>query len=242
MLPPQSPVDNLPPVVGFGRQGSALLEQLPFQNEDADLFSFLDGLGENFASTSAPDLSSRTEAYSAVGIKAAGLNQAPSWLPDATDAALDANAVSINMQNSMGKTANTQQVYSVPAPQFPLEPEAMSVPETFNYSMAGLQDSSGNPNQPLSSSLGLSSAGMLPGKSNMWTGNSNLGEPPATLWASLSQPPLSFPQASPLVPVTVPDPLISFPSLPKGAPSLCMARGGRPPPLDAMPILISAIS
>lgn len=60
--------------MGKRRQQSQLPDQLPFRNEDADLFSFLDGLG-----TDPTQQNNGNSAAAARGGKAAFLGSVPSW-------------------------------------------------------------------------------------------------------------------------------------------------------------------
>ena len=69
-------LDPLPPVLDFNEDPNQMLSDLPFQNEDADLYSWIEG----FTTSAAPPVLNGKDPATEGGAKGPQLRSAPSWL------------------------------------------------------------------------------------------------------------------------------------------------------------------
>lgn len=224
MIQQQTPADYLPPVVNFGRQQSQLLDQLPFQNEDADLFSFLDGLDETMGQQAASDGQVRADGAESRAGRASALSELPSWLPPALDETADPGSTSAP---SASVKSGISQMISVPAPEFPLTAEPLSMPQALHFpgkqALTGPQSSPPTGAQLASMPIAQNMVPFSPFNSTsepgVWRGNSlqpAVPDIPAGLWSALSQPNGTDMSAAGMQ-INVPDLLSMLPSLPGGS-------------------------
>ncbi len=119
-------VDHQPSIVNFD-EPSQMLSDLPFQNEDADLYSWIEGL----ASTAAPQEGNGKLDAMDRAVKGAMLHETPSWLPpgglgDPAPQPLFKHTSNVSTLHSGSSDAS--QTRMVPAPHFPIEADDLSLP------------------------------------------------------------------------------------------------------------------
>ena len=103
--------------VSTRRQQSQLPDQLPFRNEDADLFSFLDGLGTDQTQQNNGD-----SAAAARGGKAAFLTSVPSWgfAPQQDPSVTASSSASLPGMGMQPATPQSAPLSSLPLPDIPM--------------------------------------------------------------------------------------------------------------------------
>lgn len=118
-------MDPLPPVPDFSDDPNSMLSDLPFQNEDADLYSWIEGLASAQMVTNGKDAATEGSA------KGGGLRNAPSWLipgtlgnPEPVPLFKDGSNASTGRSGS----SDASQALLVPEPQFPLELDVGPIP------------------------------------------------------------------------------------------------------------------
>ena len=115
-VPPAREMD-VAPSANTRRQHSQLPDQLPFRNEDADLFSFLDGLGTDQTQQNNGD-----SAAAARGGKAAFLASVPSWgfAPQHDPSASTSGSASLPGISMQPATPPGAPLSSLPLPDIPV--------------------------------------------------------------------------------------------------------------------------
>ena len=108
---------DVAPSVNTRRQQSQLPDQLPFRNEDADLFSFLDGLGADQTQQH-----NSNSAAAARGGKAAFLGSVPSWgfAPSQEQPARDSGSASLPGIGMEPTPLPSAPLSSLPLPEIPM--------------------------------------------------------------------------------------------------------------------------
>ncbi|CAL5224539.1 g7238 [Coccomyxa viridis] len=108
---------NVASSVNTRRQQSQLPDQLPFRNEDADLFSFLDGLGADQSQQN-----NSNSAAAARGGKAAFLGSVPSWgfAPSQEPPARDSGSASLPGIGMEPTPLPNAPLSSLPLPEIPM--------------------------------------------------------------------------------------------------------------------------
>ena len=96
---------------------SQLLENLPFENQDADLFSFLDNLGQNISVAPGTDAGYRGQATQAArAAKADAMSELPSWDLPAMEGGLGVpSRAEISGSNGFASTSGYSQPVAMPA-------------------------------------------------------------------------------------------------------------------------------
>ena len=169
-------VDHQPSIVNFD-EPSQMLSDLPFQNEDADLYSWIEGL----ANSAVPQEAKGKHSAVDKAAKGALLDETPSWLPPVPLG----NPVheplfkhSSNVSTLHSGSSDASQTRMVPAPQFPLEAEALTLPfqESFAPPTPAVEAPYLVPDLPR---IMVSSAA-----SSMW--NQQFPQPPSTMWPAVT--------------------------------------------------------
>lgn len=120
-------MDPLPPVLDFNDDPNHMLSDLPFQNEDADLYSWIEGL----TTTSAPPVTNGKDAATQGNATGPQLQSAPSWLIPGTLGNLEPVPLfkdSSNASTIRSGSSDASQAVFVPEPQFPLELDVGPIP------------------------------------------------------------------------------------------------------------------
>lgn len=120
-------MDPLPPVLDFNDDPNHMLSDLPFQNEDADLYSWIEGL----TASKAPPVMNGKDAATEGSATGPQLRSAPSWLipgslgnPEPVPLFKDSS----NASTIRSGSSDASQAVFVPEPQFPLELDVGRIP------------------------------------------------------------------------------------------------------------------